>query len=99
MASHDVASIICRALGRGGTVSSVRSLAILPTNDAPTIPATAKAISVNEDFNITSTFDGATDSDSTNLTFRVTCAPSLGSVYMAGLCNLNPVLKAPGCSA
>ena len=32
----------------------------------------------NEDFNITSTFDGATDPDSSNLTFRITCAPSLG---------------------
>ena len=71
-----------------GTSTSVRNLVILPTNDAPTIPTTAKAISVNEDFNVTSTFDGAIDADSSNLTFRVTCAPSLGTVYM-GVANLD----------
>jgi len=42
--------------------NNTRALTILPSNDAPTVPKTAKAISVNEDFNISSTFDGATDS-------------------------------------
>jgi len=49
----------------GGATNSgnnTRPLTILPSNDAPTVPKTAKAISVNEDFNISSTFDGATDS-------------------------------------
>jgi hypothetical protein len=65
----------------GASTNNTRVVTIVETNDAPEVPTSPLEITGNEDYNIISAFENTVDEDSQNLTFRITCAPSLGRAW------------------